>query len=311
MVWRRKRDGQPGAQVRIHVPSFRESGAVRLVEFLGAVATLILFVYAVVRLDGPIWSTVLVIWFALLATTAMVVAAWFETRRVHRVRYAAMLPSAHQVNHRLRDASSAILLRNSPLAETLPMLVEALTSIAQVFTGVTGSPCRACIKTVQWPADATPVVDHADIHNLQVSTMCRDAATGAKPRDRFASFVDQNEHFEVLFLQREKYRWFWCNNLAKHPHRNPHWTPDGPNDYMSTCVWPIQKEDITPDKCHDTLAFLCIDSMSTGIFDPRFDFWVGAAFADALYSPLKLLRIQKARPTLFTPPVQPTADAPF
>jgi hypothetical protein len=38
---------------------------------------------------------------------------------------------------------------------------------------------------------------------------------------------------------------------------------------------------------------LCVDSLETDIFDPRFDFWVGAAFADALYSVLKLLHKQK------------------
>jgi hypothetical protein len=56
-------------------------------------------------------------------------------------------------------------------------------------------------------------VDIKTLRGVQVSTICRDAATGRKEHDDTFLHVDQNTAFEVLFLKRREYRWFFSNNL--------------------------------------------------------------------------------------------------
>jgi hypothetical protein len=123
--------------------------------------------------------------------------------------------------------------------------------------------------------------------------MVRDGETGLKPGDNSPAFVDQNTDFELLFLRRDENRWFMANDLESlDAYKNSNWVAGKPKDYLATAVWPIQKADPT-GVVHDVLGFFCVDTLVRGAFDPRFDFYVGAAIADALYPLLKLMHIQK------------------
>jgi hypothetical protein len=284
---------------RILVPSLRALGGFKFLEIAGAVTTILVAVAALLSHEHDLGARILIWWYAVLTTATLLYMYFYQRRHGRRIRFAAMLPSIHQVHHRLRDAASAIVQREAPLQETRPIVIDALTSIAQVFTGMTGARFRACVKEVTWPASAaTPVQSADDLRDLQVSTFCRDGATGARPGDTKAAYVNQNTHFEVLFLHRDKYHWFASNNLRDEDHyNNSNWSADPKDDnhdYESTCVWPIQKQDDSGSECHDTVAFLCVDTLETGRINKRFDFWVGAAFADALYTVMKLLREQRA-----------------
>jgi hypothetical protein len=127
---------------------------------------------------------------------------------------------------------------------------------------------------------------------LQVSTMVRDARTGRQAEDGQPQFVDQNSDFEDLILRGDACRWFLSNDLVAHKsYKSSTWSAAAPKTYLAAAVWPIQKLDPVEDK-HEVLAFLCVDANAKQVFDNRFDFYVGGAFADALYSLLKLIRIQ-------------------
>jgi len=49
-------------------------------------------------------------------------------------------------------------------------------------------------------------------------------------------------------------------------------------------VWPIRRMQTNDGALEpDVLGFLCVDSGARGVFNRRYDFEIGAAFADVLY----------------------------
>src|SRR5262249_5770621 len=138
---------------------------------------------------------------------------------------------------------------------TLPIVREALTDVARGFTLITGSLCRACIKEVHYPREATVPITDDNLRDLMVSTLCRDSAGGPpSPESDRECYVSDNTDFEVLFMKRWKYRWFHSNDLRKvRPYKNSNWNEDQEPDYLATGVWPIQKTDDTDAGLHDTL----------------------------------------------------------
>ena len=271
----------------------------RLLEVLSSITSLVLFVGAVVGLHehSPAWAIVLVVWFAILATTAFGLLWLQEHRAWRRTRYAAAVDEVHGALHAIRDGAAALLLRDASATDVIDDLANALTALASAFTIITGQKCRATIKEVSRARSETgaPVVidphDDDQLRGLEVTTMARSSRIETQA-DHLRHFVDQNTDFESLFKNPGQ-RWFVSNNLMTLEHyKNSSWHGDGPRDYQSTCVWPIQKRDAFGNTKHDILGFLCVDSQGTGIFDERFDFWVGAGIADALYPVLKMLHRQ-------------------
>ena len=261
--------------------------------------TIVLFLGAVVgiwRKNSPLWELALVVWMCLLVTALICILFIQERRTRRRFAYTVSLQHIHQVLHDLRDTEAAILQRNAEMEEVMPHVMKVLTAAAQAFTTITGHECRSCIKTVHYPTDpGLPVEAAANLRELQVSTLARDERTGPLDGDGEATYVDQNTAFEVLFLQRQHYRWFFVNDLRTPPpgYKNSSWAEGVPQKYLAAATWPIQKRSDVGDAVHDTLGFLGIDSMTPAIFDRRFDFYVGAGIADALYPLLKLMYIQK------------------
>ncbi len=273
-------------------------------EIISAACTILLFLGGVLQLlDGPVWAIILVVWMLLL-TTALIGLIVAQERRVgRRTRYALATEASHGAEHFIRDAEAGILNGGTDVAHTIPILRNALTEVARTFTLITGSPCRACIKEVHYPGPTAVPVGSDNLRSLKVSTLCRDNAGGPPSvADDHEHYVSENTDFELLFMQRWKYRWYHSNNLEKeNPYKNSSWGDGRARDYRSTCVWPIQKTDDTPEKCHDTLGFLCVDSLDVDIFDSRIDFHVGAQIADSLYPLMRLMRLADEGTVFSTP----------
>lgn len=256
-----------------------------------------------VALGEAVWAVISVTWVCLLATGAVILVLVQERRARRRLAYAQALTHLHSVFHLKRDAEAAILQRNVDIDDTLPVLQRVMTATAEAFTVITGARCRASIKQVVYPdaGMAVPIENATGLRQLQVYTLVRDEATGPRDHDRTPVYVDQNTDFELLFLQRDAYPWFMSNDLSSlDAYKNSSWTEDGPRDYLATCVWPIQKVDPKGVE-HDTLGFLCVDTLERESFDRHFDFFFGAAIADGLYPLLKLMLLQKLGVTFDQP----------
>jgi len=274
--------------------------SISTLEWIAAGTSIVLFIGAVLGLGtakhSSLWQLALVIWMCVLLTSLIAVLFVQERRFGKRLAYAVSLQDVHQVLHQLRDAEAAILQRNAVSAEVVPQIVRVLSAAAAVFTTITRHECRTCIKTVHYPDGMDlPIVGSVDLRDLQTSTLARDERTGVLKDDHVATYVDRNTSFEVLFLERPDYRWYLVNDLNHPPdgYKNSSWSSGKPKKYLSAATWPIQKVSDVGEEEHDTLGFFGVDSMAVGIFDSRFDFYVGAAIADALYPLLKLMYIQQ------------------
>ena len=263
------------------------------IEVAGSATSVVLFVGAVCGLfgDGPLWSTVLVCWLLMISSALIALVVIQERRVARRVRYAVAAEAIHGAAHLIRDAEAGILNDQASTSVTVPLVRDALTEVARAFTLITGSPCRACLKEVHYPQHTAISISADTLRELRVSTLCRDGAGGPpSPADERDHFVSDNTDFEVLFMKRWKHRWFVSNDLTQETnYKNSSWSDDRPHDYAATCVWPVQKTDDTEAGVHDTLGFLCIDTLDVDVFDERFDFHVGAAVADSFYPLLKLM----------------------
>jgi hypothetical protein len=297
-------------------PPLRGNRAITALEVASAVTTVVLFIGAVLQLfgSGPAWSIILVVWMMLLTTGLIALVVVQERRVARRTRYAVATEATHGAEHLIRDAEAGILNENANVSQTIPILRKAMTEVARTFTLITGSPCRACIKEVHYPGAEAVAVGADNLRHLTISTLCRDNAGGPPtPSDEREHFVSENTDFELLFMKRWKYRWYHSNDLeSENPYKNSNWGDDSPHDYRSTCVWPIQKTDETDGDRHDTLGFLCVDSLDTDIFDSRFDFHVGASIADSLYPLMRLMRLANEG-FVFSPPRaddEPTSSPP-
>lgn len=69
--------------------------------------------------------------------------------------------------------------------------------------------------------------------------------------------------------------------------------------YVSTIVWPIRKrlaKAPETDERLGCLGFLCVDTKGRRSFRERFDTWLGASYADAVYEVMQALRVADQEP---------------
>src|SRR5205085_11571392 len=114
-------------------------------------------------------------------------------------------------------------------------------------------------------------------------------------------WVTDNTDFESIVIEREPF--FFDNDLSSRtPSKNSHWGPDTVATksyaYIAAIVWPIQKTRIAANnqRRDDVVGYLCVDSLTKGCFDEKADFYMGAAYADTLYTALKQLVQLRSRP---------------
>ena len=192
-------------------------------------------------------------------------------------------------------------MQKAPENDILERLHESLASLASAFSIVTGVHCRVCIKEVFCPDIEVEPKKRA----LRVRTVVRSLSTEDEATETESDWVDKNTDFEMIFTQPKKAtcNCFFSNNLSTvKNYQNSHWTQEvwDKNDfpYISAIVWPIRKlltapVDGTLHQEHDCLGFLCVDSKARNAFRKRFDFSVGAGYADTLYALLKTYRDQR------------------
>jgi len=180
-----------------------------------------------------------------------------------------------------------------------------LNHVQSVFEMLTGTRCRATIKVI-----------NKRNGKIYVDTLTRDSSSKQTwlelDNKRFTENIDllkKNKCFSDLF-SLNNFRWhFCCNDLTKEEtnstskkaycefgtgENKKHCSPSKTcncRPYRSALTCAIRQPQTENIKGVDVVGFLCIDSESRGVFDPRWDVQLGLAFADALFHPLNQLLI--------------------
>lgn len=273
--------------------------AFRFLEFiaviLGILANIVIFFP---YLKDPIAQNLYL--FVCFQCVVFIVVLTVEEFRWHRkARHAEAASDIHMAYHYLRDAHAALLEPGGGQEKYAShLLQQSLDKFAAAWSLITGASCRTCVIQVIADPNGTNMED-----SVYVSMLCRNENMPLSTGPAMDRLKD-NSDFHLLWAYPHK-RWFVCNDLIteiRHGYKNSHWTTeDVANDtvtYHAACVWPIRKLITPADRVptfnatsnHQTseqvlVGYLCVDSLTRGIFDEskRYDFHLGAGFADALF----------------------------
>lgn len=181
------------------------------------------------------------------------------------------------------------------LAETFhEELIEALSLFKNIFEMLTGTRCRASLKTVFYSDDKSPTVYVKTVARDQGSWNANKSIDKSREQHKMDP-IDKNSDFLILFeKKRPPSDFFFSNNLLKlknyknssfeiygEPKRecfiNIFCRTKWPLPYRSTIVWAIEDREKK-----NVLGFLTIDSESRGVFDKRWDVPIGFEVAEFL-----------------------------
>jgi hypothetical protein len=228
---------------------------------------------------------------------------WQEYRYSRKSRYAEATYSIHNCVHLLRDYYS--LIDTMQEEDCKYCLTKVITSLANAFSLVTGTHCRACIETLQIKnyskEDFYKLTDPRErVKYLYADTFCRDSITSTSNSEEEIDSnihpVNNNTDFRELYVNADM-RFFYCKNTLKSnpPYQSTAIVTDGKLPYKSILVWPIRKMVSSQDKpCvdmlnkkQDIIGYLCVDSARRDVFNEGYDVEMGAIIADSMFTFLK------------------------
>lgn len=252
---------------------------------------------------------------ASITIMALAVLARKEKQLGRHSKYVETLHYQEEASELLRDLR--IYLRRfghgqaepSPevLARSRAMIEEVLTIYAHIFSILTSTRCRTCVKMVNVTRFSKTRMPTPD--DLLVYTLARDASSQKEEqnhdKDRLAQGEDklaENSDFLSLFDPESRdNRFFLSNNLANESgYRTSSWDyrmkiaskrktggryDEWPLWYRSTIVWPVRRAR------HDALGisdpicigFVTVDSRLTEVFSATEHAPIGQILANALY----------------------------
>lgn len=296
-----------------------DSRSVKVVGVVAALLTIGLAGTQVLTGDPARWGWLVVVCLAglaLLLLALLVLSEVWHHRELalqraetqaqeRRARFATAMSEVHLAHHKLRDAAYVLGAGGDDEAFSAELLA-ALDRMASAFRIITGRHVRVCVKDLVIPQT---VGMPPDVRQLYVVTFARSGndPEPAVVRERLPGhefdWVVENTDFEQIWV--EGAACFFSNDLLVSPpgYKNSHWTAavreSGTFDYRSTIVWPIRKvrqgvRDGRVVRLDDLVGFLCVDSPDSAAFDRSTDFHLGASFADALYTVLRIWRPEPA-----------------
>lgn len=271
-------------------------------SIISAVLTIVVSFTALTKVPHDSAGVVLATFVCLLLSVCLFFIVVEEFRWHRKARYAEALQLIHDAYHEIRDASWA-LINNESDVFVRGHLQTSLKSFAAAFSLIAGAACRSCVKDLVC-VDA--IATRKD-EGFVIQDLCRDEVLPGSPGASGPDKLTDNSDFLSLWTDPRQ-RWFTSNDLLdelNRGYRNSHWSPEmvakRKIDYLSAFVWPIRKTlppsgppGTTATCTQDLLGFLCVDSRSRGIFLERYDFHLGAAYADTLYSFIKSWRHHSA-----------------
>ncbi len=239
-------------------------------------------VLAAIPLFSQLSGLVAVVFAVYIYSLAIVLVA----REIHysrKSRYSEAIENLHACSHKLRDAADAIKGNNTALA--FESIKESLIPFAAAFSLITGTHCRACIKSIvreDKGSESNP--------DISTETFCRSEQSTKVDANKKALIRNNSDFVDLFSYKKTSY---FSNDLSKdNPYLNSNWPADSEErkkfikhneyPYISTIVWPIRSR--TGDGDPLVIAFLCVDSKIRNIFDRRNDIEMGAIIADTLYT---------------------------
>lgn len=299
-----------------------------IATLFGAVASPLIVVYSLNRFigfDDDTLKLILTSTISLMTILLLLILVYREITSSRKEKYANITEKHHFCFHTIRDLETflfEIQEKSSMQEEELSReekkniftvstsgMTKILDNVAAIYSMVTGTRCRATIKTIY-----EKKVDGKK--KLFVRTLARDSnsyehnyKTDIKRYENDEDCIEENEDFELLYYDEiSTENCFFCNDLfERRAYKTSSFKVYGepPKDsgwfdrmrykgwrlpYRSAIVWPIQQKtaryfNIQEKGC---IGFLAVDSESRGVFK-RWDLWVGAAIADALFHPLNNL----------------------
>lgn len=180
---------------------------------------------------------------------------------------------------------------------------ELLTIYATIYSSITGTRCRFCIKLIRPSDDHTGAVQEFYLYSL-----ARDAASfeEEKQHDRirdqksidalrnntdFLKLWDPSQPSENYFISDDLSKEHGYKNTSIHYRQNIQSNPNSQNStkwslwYRSTIVWPIRQDADALLGIEDTMphGFLAVDSRVPNTFDRGTHVALGRTFAISLY----------------------------
>lgn len=259
-------------------------------------------------------------WFIYVsAAYPLLLTAWVIFREVDLARRRRYGPSLKELRASFRTHQELCTIlhdhekRPTISAQEFAMLQEQLTdkltsiltSFAQMFTIITGVPCRSCVKII--PAEQLSNTN-IPLEDVIVVTMARDRESQEQnldaDRDRYEKRVDKivsNTDFEVLYNPTIPDRgYYYCSSIPRESksgryrnssiqyRRSQYSGYDLYEDdryllpYRSSITWPIRNRSPSRERTI-FIGFLSVDAPSRRVFDPRWDNPLGGALASALF----------------------------
>ncbi len=239
---------------------------------------------------------VLSVTLGLVTVIALFVLAMKERQFSRHSKYVATLHQQEKVTEVLRDLRIYLRRfgrgREAPtrdvLAKTRVMAGEILTIYSQIFSSLTGTRCRTCVKLLYMPpSEAT----ETSVDDILVITFARNSISSNEERThderRAAEKLDKlkdNSDFVSLFdPEKSDSGFFLSNNLPNErdyetsswnyrtniiSSRNAPKSSKWPLWYKSTIVWPVRRDRNEELGIENTvcLGFVTVDSELTDVF---------------------------------------------
>lgn len=277
-----------------------------LADILAILIPILTFVLLSQQKDLP--TIIAIIILGALAGMFVILLLIEEWRWSEKSRYAEATKSLHLCVHILRDIHFTLSKPGISDIERLQDLSFALYGLAKTFSLLKAAHCRVCIKYVCLNDDVlkknlAELNDEERLRYLYVKTLCRDMETDKKKDFRSEgdpknNTLAGNTDFSEIFLMKDDASHHWIRNDIWKDRAYQNTRLAGLKDcrqlgYRSTLVVPIRKttKGMSYDKQfsrdQDIIGFLCIDSMTKGIFNDRYDPDVAAIFADTLFMLMK------------------------
>jgi hypothetical protein len=290
-----------------------------LVKLVGAVASPFIILHTIEKFIGfssDKFSLILASIIGIELILLILILAVHEIWSSRKQKYANITKHLHHCLHISRDIVSYLHEidtsrmdendKKRVFKEVIKELVSMLDSLSTIYSLLTGTRCRASIKSIYSDGDC-----------LYVRSLARDKMSYTEhynsDKKRYEDKKDNikdNEDFDILFSNEIPGKnYFFCNNLPeRRNYKSSSYSifgkPENEIDlrekifchgwtlpYRSTIVWPIQQKEngelhFQEQRC---IGFLAVDSESRRVFRERWDVWIGAGIADTIFHPINLL----------------------
>jgi len=288
----------------INVPGRIRRYLPQIVALVADIITIIAIFIAWFCVDNkPLKEIILTGVLAIIFGLILAYVIWQEYRYTRKARYAEATYSIHNCVHLLRDYYHEIETMQE--IDCKHYLTKVTTSLANAFSLVTATHCRATIETIQ-------IINYSkdDFYKLSeprervkylfADTFCRDSISSTSNSEEEIDFnlhpIGNNTDFRELYLNADM-RFYYCKDTltANPPYQSTAILTGGKLPYRSILVWPIRKMVFDQDKpCNnllnkkqDIIGYLCVDSARRDVFREDYDVELGAIVADSLFTFLK------------------------